>query len=631
MAAEPYVLERDRVGLFGHVRGLTPAMSGFAIVAGVAAAGGGYFPTTWGWTALVLLAIAAGALAARGRVALSRGDVLFLGALTSVVGWIALSVLWSRSVPATVLEVERSLMYLAAALAVLLVARRESAGLLVGGVLSGISAVAAYAVGTRLYPERLGSFDPVAGYRLAAPVGYWNGLGLICSMGALLALGLATRHGHRQGRAAAAAALPLLVTACFFTFSRGAWAAFAVGLVAMLALGTGRLRLVATGAALVPASAAAVFLASRAHALTHEGATLATASREGHRLAPALALLTLASALSLLGVAALQRRVRIGARGRRVAGVALLVIALGALAAGLALRGGPAAVAHKAYSGFTAKAANDGNLNRRVLSLSSNGRVALWSAAWQDAETHPLLGSGAGTYEQFFYEHRTTAWLNVRDAHNLYLETLAELGPPGLVLLLVALAVPLAAAVRGRRDGITIAAAGAYTAFLAHAAWDWDWELPAVTLTALLAASVLLVRARENSVRPLSGRIRIALAAALVVPAAFAAVAALGNRATAAAQHAAEAGNWSRAAEQARIAARLAPWSSDPARASAQAKLADGDFAGAAAALRAAIAKDPRNWALWLDLAIATDGAQHVQALDRARALNPLDPVFPTS
>jgi tetratricopeptide (TPR) repeat protein len=611
MSAEPYVLTAEDIGLRGHVRGLTPAVAGFATTAGVAWANGGYFPTAWGGAAVVSLGVAFVALV-RGRAALTGADRLFAGALVALLAWTALSVLWSRSVPGTVLEVERTLAYAAAGLALLLVATRENAGRILGGALAGICMIAAYAAGTRLFPDRLGSFDPAAEYRLAQPLGYWNGLGLYCAIGLLIALGLAARQAPRQLRACAAAPVPLLATALFFTFSRGAWAACAIGLGAMLLLGRERLRLVATAAALAPASAVAVALASRSHALTRQGSALAEASREGHRLAPALALLMLASALSLLGLAALPRR------AQRAIVLALVLVCAGAVAGGVAVRG---------VHGLTAKPARDGNLNHRVVSLSSDGRMALWRLAVADAGSAPLLGSGAGTYEQFFYEHRDTPALNVRDAHSLYLETLAELGPAGLVLLLLALGLPLAAAVRARGDGVAVAAAGAYVAYLAHAAWDWDWELPAVTLTALLAAAVLLAKARGARRRPL-GRGRYALAAALVVPAVFAAVAAAGNRESAAAQHAALAGDWTRAAADARLAGRLTPWAAEPLRTLAQTQMAAGDFDRAVATLHRAIARDPDNRALWLDLAVVTDGPEHARAVDRARALDPLDPAL---
>ena len=73
----------------------------------------------------------------------------------------------------------------------------------------------------------------------------------------------------------------------------------------------------------------------------------------------------------------------------------------------------------------------------------------------------------------------------VRDVHNLYLETLAEQGPIGLALLVAMLGIPLVGAWRARRIPIVPAAFGAYVAYLAHASIDWDWELTAVTIAAL--------------------------------------------------------------------------------------------------------------------------------------------------
>src|SRR5207249_2571841 len=155
----------------------------------------------------------------------------------------------------------------------------------------GVVAVAGWALATRLFPQWIGTFDPVAGYRLSEPLGYWNGLGLLCAMGALLSIGLAAVSASRGARALAAAPLPLLVTALYFTFSRGAWIALAFGFLAALALEPRRLRLSGTLALLAPAPALAVFAASRSHALTRSDAALPGATRQGALLAGTLVLL----------------------------------------------------------------------------------------------------------------------------------------------------------------------------------------------------------------------------------------------------------------------------------------------------------------------------------------------------
>jgi Flp pilus assembly protein TadD len=114
------------------------------------------------------------------------------------------------------------------------------------------------------------------------------------------------------------------------------------------------------------------------------------------------------------------------------------------------------------------------------------------------------------------------------------------------------------------------------------------------------------------------------------VPAGFAGLSAAANRETATAQHAAAKGEWAFAARKAQLAHRLSPWASAPLETLAQTQMADAQFDAATATLQRAISLDPRNRTLWLDLAIATDGWQHGIALDRARALDPLDPTLST-
>ena len=50
------------------------------------------------------------------------------------------------------------------------------------------------------------------------------------------------------------------------------------------------------------------------------------------------------------------------------------------------------------------------------------------------ARDHPVGGTGAGTYAQYWMAARSDRG-KVLDVHNLYLETMAELGLVGLCLL----------------------------------------------------------------------------------------------------------------------------------------------------------------------------------------------------
>src|SRR5919198_945850 len=111
-----------------------------------------------------------------------------------------------------------------------------------------------------------------------------------------------------------------------------------------------------------------------------------------------------------------------------------------------------------------------------VTGLFGANRPHYWHVAWHEVELNPVLGSGAGTFERYWLIYRPVGSF-ARDAHSLYLETLAELGPIGLGLLLAALGLPLLV-LRGRRDPMLATAAAGYVAYLIHTGVDWDWELP---------------------------------------------------------------------------------------------------------------------------------------------------------
>jgi len=141
--------------------------------------------------------------------------------------------------------------------------------------------------------------------------------------------------------------------------------------------------------------------------------------------------------------------------------------------------------------------------------LVGKNRPLYWHVAWKEYRMNPVLGSGAGTFDSYWLHYRTVDSF-ARDAHSLYVETLAELGPLGLVLVLAVLATPLAGA-RRRLEPLTAAAAGGYVAFVVHLAVDWDWELPAVTLAGVTCGAALLVGIRNEAGCPLRRRTRAAL------------------------------------------------------------------------------------------------------------------------
>jgi Flp pilus assembly protein TadD len=157
-----------------------------------------------------------------------------------------------------------------------------------------------------------------------------------------------------------------------------------------------------------------------------------------------------------------------------------------------------------------------------------------------------------------------------------------------------------------------------------HAGVDWDWQVPAVTLAALVCAAVLL-GASPAAVR-VGRRSRGGVVAVTLALTCFAFVSLVGNIELSRAANAARAGDWSRSAAHARRARTWEPWSPQPWQLLGVAQLATGDATSAQASLRKAIAKDGNDWELWFDLARATTGAPQTAALARAAKLNPRSP-----
>jgi hypothetical protein len=235
-------------------------------------------------------------------------------------------------------------------------------------------------------------------------------------------------------------------------------------------------------------------------------------------------------------------------------------------------------------------------------------RTHYWRVAAREAEAHPVLGSGAGTFVNWWVRDRDTT-VSTEEAHSLYLETLAELGPLGLALVLLALALPVAAARRPEQ-------AAAVAAYAAAAAVDFHWELAGVTLPALvLGAAAVSEGPPRRGLRP-----------GLVVPACAALTTAAvlayaGNASLSAAQTAAQRGDAAAARADARAALRWQPYSPAP-----WVVLGDTGPTRRARvdAYLHAVRRDRSDWSLWQRLAGVARGELRRLAREKAAQLNPL-------
>ncbi len=572
-----------------------------AVIVAVAWSSGGYFPRTWGAVLLVAaIAVAAVAILAD-RIELGLHALVLVGSLSAFAVWAALSRAWAIAPDAAILEAERALLYAGAAAAAFLAVPRRRAEDLVLAILAGAGLV----TWGGLVEHVVGAGPP--NDRLELPVGYANAAGILAATTLLLGVGLAAGTPRWRAAIGAGAAAPA-AAALYLSLSRGSLVAAALGIVVLAV--TARSRGAAGRMAVAAASAGlAVVVAALVGDFDEAGLS-------GRELAGLVALALVALMAAVL--AARPPRIPWPSIPRRVAAAAAVA------AACVATVGLVTVFAREVQDARSIPASQQG-APERLLSPSTSFRSDYWDVALTMVGREPVLGVGAGGYERTWLVERPALFF-VKDAHNLYLETLAELGPVGLALLFVAFAVPLLASRRAATTIACRAALAAYAALLAHAVLDWDWELPAVSLcTVLLAVSLVRLGGGAGSV-PLhaAGRATLLGGAALLSVAALAAHA--GNGSVAEAHDALDRGDAATAREEAKRARRFAPWAAEPWQLLGEAELAAGRREAAREALRRATAEDPGAWTAWLALAFASEGQERDTALTRARRLNPLAP-----
>jgi len=144
----------------------------------------------------------------------------------------------------------------------------------------------------------------------------------------------------------------------------------------------------------------------------------------------------------------------------------------------------------------------DGPENARLIS-SDSVRGDFWRVARGAFADEPLHGVGSGGFAVAWLRERPILYA-ARDAHSLYLETLAELGLVGLGLLLTFLAGVAVSARRAWRRDPALAAGpvAVLCAWAVHAGLDWDWEMPALALVFVLLAGLVVAVADEDEPDP---------------------------------------------------------------------------------------------------------------------------------
>jgi tetratricopeptide (TPR) repeat protein len=464
--------------------------------------------------ALAAAVLLAGIGVAVGELGAARAPLAWAGT-GSIAGfalYCALSVQWSLAPDLSWVAANRAAEYAALVVVVLLAAPsvRAAPAKALAALITLALAVSLYALGGKLFPElSVGpiNLDHASQFaRLRAPLGYWNALGVLLSMAAPACLWVAAQPARRPSlRIGALVGLELMLVTIALTYSRGALLALAAAALVIVAFGEQRLRAAAAALLALAAAAAPVAYAFSRDALSRDGVAAADRAGDGAQLALILAV----SMIALVGVAVIllrnepelrfSRRRRAGLRrlGALVAAV-VAIAAVGALAS--TERGLGGSVSHE-WQQFR-RPVGIGNDPGRLLSSNGSNRWIWWREAAGAFSDRPVAGWGAGSFpiiHDRYREYQT----QVRSAHNVPLQFLAEGGVIGALLALGGVGLLFAAAIRTTRAkpserGARVALLAAGAAWGVHCLVDWDWEIPAVTLTALAALAIAAAPWREG-------------------------------------------------------------------------------------------------------------------------------------
>ena len=565
------------------------------------------------------------------RARLSRPLLVLLGAVLAYAVWTALSLTWTESSERTFTELARTLDYLGVVLLLGLVLERRTWRSAAAGLGAGALIVCLLALASRLLP----SVFPVdwaarsfRADRLDYPFGYWNAVGAWAAMSAALALAWSAHESSRIGRAVSLGLVPMACVVAYLTYSRTAVAAVGLALVLVVALSRNRATALIHGLVAAAGTGLAV--------LAVRGAPQIADATGNAGAGTVLGALVFAGALGV--TAALLTSVRrtddwrLPSQIGRPLAVAVAVAVI--LAAGVY---GPHIASRAWHSFHNTGVTNAGASTTSRLTNLSGTRYNLWKVALKGFASHSSVGVGAGSY-QFLWNRQQLDVESVRNAHSIWLENMAELGIPGLVLIIVlagsALAVAVVARGRSRRrvsSGAATALLCVFAVYLLSASVDWMWQSTAVTVLALAGVAAVATRLNEPRRRwrwtTRAGVTVLALVAGLVqVPGLLSTVELSRSQA------AERAGNPAQALAWANDAVGAEPWSASAYEQRALVLEADGRLAPAAVDESRAVDHEPTNYIHWLLLArIQTERGRYALALSdyqQARRLGRLAGVF---
>lgn len=531
-----------------RLRGLAPFLPAGIVIFGwalMAHLDGGYFPDVWYPSAIAAVLLLVATALGFGRIVPdTRAAQVALAGLAALVAWTFLSMAWSGSPGSGWASSNQLLLYLAVAWVLALLPWTEDTVriALMGWVLATVAVCVVSLVGAA-EAGRLADYF-IEG-RYLDPIGYSNGVSALPLLTFFPALWLCSRRGAPiWARAVFLSAAVFLAEFALLPQSRAAVIGFTVAIVLFVALAPDRLRLIPP--LLVVAGAVAVSVGSIYHVYT-VGIELSEAAEARERIpglhlrpalsdaADAMAWTSLVALVLGAGLGLLDRSVRIGEAGisrlRQGVAAALGLVALVGIVLAVANAGSISSELSDRWDTFKSSEDTPATTGARLTASYSDQRYDYWRVAYQQFERTPLVGAGAGSYEDIYSERRDFDKPS-KYTHDIWLRFLSEGGLVAAALLavyLAACAVGLTAAwrrsdVQGR--GIVAVCAAVLAYFLVHASFDWLDQFPALASPALALPFIgmALTRRRDAPAVPSAPAARwafavggCALAAACVV------------------------------------------------------------------------------------------------------------------
>lgn len=612
----------------------------FAIFALWVAKDGGYDPTIWlPGTLFALGTVVVLVIAAPREFARRRGPAAATLLFLAFTVWCFASMSWAGDRGIAWDGANRTLLYL---LVFSLFAWRPISSRLGFGLLGAYAVAVALAGSVALVRASNVNATFVAG-RFAAPISYPNANAAAFLMAGLPALVVGSRRGvHPVLRAAALAAAGVLAELALLCQSRASVVALPLALLATLALVPRRLSfLVASALVAAPVAISANrILAVYPSVVSEDGVTARL-----HDARVAVAGTAAALFVAGLALAVADSRLAVPRRVARVAGIAVVVLAVAGLVAGAGVfvrrYGNPVHAASVAWRHFKRiPTTTNTSTSSHLLSGIGSQRYDLWRVAVHEFVDSPIRGVGVDNYAADYLRLRRISEEPLYP-HSLELRLLAQTGLVGTLLFAGFLGAALAAGAAGyRRTGpdtraLAAACLGGFVYWLVHGSVDWLWEFPALGAPAIafLAIAARAGPARLPAATPLTTILRLRYL--LLVPAAAAG--------------AAIALPWTAAHD---VGAATAAWRTDPGQAfrrldraatlnplDDEADLVAGviavrlrDRPRAVRSFKRALARNPSGWFARLELAAIESQAGRRRAalrqLSKARALDPHETVI---